>query len=258
MNMSNVKAITIPEGTVKKIENSNGNIIWGSYDAFPYRRLEYVDIPANAYVNLNSQGDINLGLKLDINLNPLDATTQQSGNFFGSIYYNGSTYYRYHLSTTNTGLFQSWFGTEFNSYVNTDIYSNDNNRYYIELNSHTAKDKKLYIDNVQKGTYNTSYTTQCGLVYIGGRRFNNNGTITINDYPRTIRVYYVELVGPNITTNPNDTSKIYPVQRKSDGKIGLLKLWNHGQAIRFCTTETSTELIAGPVVDEYYEGTDWI
>lgn len=44
--MKNVKAISIPvNGTnkvVNKIEDSNGNIIWGSQSAFPYRRLEYI------------------------------------------------------------------------------------------------------------------------------------------------------------------------------------------------------------------------
>ncbi len=42
MNMKDVKEITIPEGSVKQIQDSNGNIIWGSQAAFPYRRLEYL------------------------------------------------------------------------------------------------------------------------------------------------------------------------------------------------------------------------
>lgn len=42
MNLKDIKKITIPEGSVKKIEDSNGNIIWGSQSAFPYRRLEYI------------------------------------------------------------------------------------------------------------------------------------------------------------------------------------------------------------------------
>jgi len=50
MNMKDVKAITIPEGNVKKIEDSNGNIIWGSQSAFPYRRLEYIHLNGNEYL----------------------------------------------------------------------------------------------------------------------------------------------------------------------------------------------------------------
>ena len=67
MALNDVKEITIPEGSVKKIQDSNNNIIWGSESAFPYRILEYIDIPADAYLNLNSQGNSNIGLKLDIN-----------------------------------------------------------------------------------------------------------------------------------------------------------------------------------------------
>ena len=106
IDFSQVKTITIPEGSVKQIQDSNGNIIWGSESAFPYRILEYIDIPADAYLNLNSQGNSNTGLKLDINFNPIDQSTQQSGNIFGSIYYDGSTYYRYHITSDQSGLVQ--------------------------------------------------------------------------------------------------------------------------------------------------------
>ena len=259
MALNDVKEITIPEGSVKKIQDSNNNIIWGSESAFPYRILEYIDIPADAYLNLNSQGNINIGLKLDINFNPTDQSTQQSGNIFGSIYYDGSKYYRYHITITNSGLVQVWFGDGNYSYKDSDIYSNDNNRHLIELNIHSPKDKKLYVDNVDKGTYTTTSTINAGLLYLGARRFNNNGNITINNYDRTIRVYYCELSNDSYSIEkPNDISKLYPVQRKSDGKVGLLKVWKDGEAIKFCASETSTDCIAGPTVQEYYEGTHWI
>lgn len=259
MALNDVKEITIPEGSVKQIQDSNNNIIWGSESAFPYRILEYIDIPADAYLNLNSQGNSNIGLKLDINFNPTGQSTQQIGNVFGSIYYNGSTYYRYHITATNNGLMQVWFGTGNYSYKDSGIYSNDNNRHLIELNINSPKDKKLYVDNVDKGTYTTESTTKTGLLYLGARKFNNNGNITINNYNRTIRVYYCELADDTYSAaNPNDISKLYPVQRKSDGKVGLLKIWKDGKVVRFCVSETSTDCIAGPTVQEYYEGTHWI
>ena len=90
---------------------------------------------------------------------------------------------------------------------------------------HSIKDKKLYVDNVDKGTYTTTSTINAGLLYLGARRFNNNGNITINNYDRTIRVYYCELSNDSYSIEkPNDISKLYPVQRKSDGKVGLLKV----------------------------------
>ena len=51
MALNDVKEITIPEGSVKQIQDSNGNIIWGSQSAFPYRRLEYIKFSGAEYVN---------------------------------------------------------------------------------------------------------------------------------------------------------------------------------------------------------------
>ena len=46
MALNDVKELTIPvngvDKAVKKIEDANGNIIWGSQSTFPYRRLEYI------------------------------------------------------------------------------------------------------------------------------------------------------------------------------------------------------------------------
>lgn len=53
MPLNDVKEITIPEGTVRKIEDENGNMIWGSQSAFPYRRLEYIKFSGNEYVEEN-------------------------------------------------------------------------------------------------------------------------------------------------------------------------------------------------------------
>ena len=90
---------------------------------------------------------------------------------------------------------------------------------------HNIKDKKLYVDNVDKGTYTETSTINTGLLYLGARIFNKNGNITINNYGRTIRVYYCEISSDSYSIeNPKDKSKLYPVQRKSDGKVGLLKV----------------------------------
>lgn len=245
MNMKDVKAITIPQGTVKKIEDSNGDIIWGSQDAFPYRLLDYVDIPADAYINLYNDGGNFIGTKLDINFNPTSQSTQQGSiNLFGAIYYNGSTYYRYHITTTSNGLIQVWYGTGNNAYKDSDIYSNNTERHVIDLNYTTAN--KLYVDDVDKGTYSTPASTSTGNLLLGARRFNNNGTIQINNYPRTIRAYSIE------TKLSTGTSIFYPVQRKSDNVVGFLKVYNNGEATRFITSETSTDLVAGNIVNEYW------
>lgn len=43
INFSQVKKITIPEGSVKKITDSTGTVLWANGTAFPYRRLQYIE-----------------------------------------------------------------------------------------------------------------------------------------------------------------------------------------------------------------------
>ena len=84
MALNDVKEITIPEGSVKKILDSNGNIIWGSESAFPYRRLEYVDMHGKFYNSYNRPaiGLYYLDVKFDTTT-PLD-TAYSYGIYFGS------------------------------------------------------------------------------------------------------------------------------------------------------------------------------
>lgn len=249
MNMKDVKAITIPEGTVKKIEDSNGNIIWGSQAAFPYRILEYIDIPSNAYISTNDNGNSNIGYYIDANWNLNNDTLANGECAFGSIYNNGSNHYRYHLATNANITMQACSGNAtYTSLFNASISA----RHVIELNYHTYNDKKAYVDNVDKGTFSPISGTNTGYLRVGARTVNNGGTVTITNYPHAIRVYSMKQ-----KTSASTNTYFYPVQRKSDGKVGLLKIYNNGAAIRFCTSETSTECIAGPTVQEYFTGTEW-
>lgn len=247
-DMKTVKAIIYNNKSLKNIKNTNGDIIWGSQSDYPYRRLEYIDIPPASYLNLNQQCNNETGLKIEWNPNPTGQTSQQtSGNPWGAIYYNGSTYYRYHLTASSTGQLQAYFGSGTN-YKNTGQTTITNTKTTYELNYKTYKDKKLYVDDTLIGTYTTASSRLTPSFFLGARRRNQNGTTSTEIYPRSIRVYFLEL---QISTG---TSKCYPVQRKSDGAIGLLKVYNDGASVRFCTSETSTPCIAGPVVDEYYDG----
>ena len=88
MALNDVKEITIPEGSVKKIQDSNGNIIWGSESAFPYRRLEYIDM-AGKYINLGIRPEIGLyfmNTKIDT------ASPLVSGNY--GIYFGSAGQYK--------------------------------------------------------------------------------------------------------------------------------------------------------------------
>lgn len=77
MNLKDVKEITIPQGAVKKIEDSNGKIIWGSQDAFPYRRLEYLYFNGtDNYVSLGGKASYN---RQDRITATILSTTQDAG-----------------------------------------------------------------------------------------------------------------------------------------------------------------------------------
>ena len=83
MALNDVKEITIPEGSVKQIQDSNGNIIWGSQLAFPYRRLEYIDM-SGKYINLEARpekGYYFMNTKIDTT-SPL--VSSGYGIYFGS------------------------------------------------------------------------------------------------------------------------------------------------------------------------------
>ena len=51
IDFSQVKTITIPEGSVKKITDSTGAVLWASKTAFPYRRLQYIKFSGAEYVD---------------------------------------------------------------------------------------------------------------------------------------------------------------------------------------------------------------
>lgn len=93
MNMKDVKAITIPQGSVKKIEDSNGNIIWGSQSAFPYRRLEYIESTDNSAkgkyciqfdftIVMNSSSNVHVDIQFQLTKATFDRST---GQYYGAI-----------------------------------------------------------------------------------------------------------------------------------------------------------------------------
>lgn len=59
IDMKTVKAITHDNKSLKNIKDSNGNIIWGSQSAYPYRRLEYLNFNGDQYINTGQY--VNMG-----------------------------------------------------------------------------------------------------------------------------------------------------------------------------------------------------
>ena len=109
MSFSQVKTITIPEGSVKKITDSNGNIIWRNQSAFPYRRLEYIKFSGAEYIDTNAKLPAGTSYKrFDLAINWQDASNwgvngfdSDTNNRF-NIGVNGSGHSRYGSGSTNT------------------------------------------------------------------------------------------------------------------------------------------------------------
>ncbi len=231
INFANVKAITIPEGSVKAI-SSGGVILW-QLSEDPYEILSFIDIPYGCYINLKENGSSAIGTKIDANFN-VEGTATASGTHqaFGAIYNDGSTYYRYHTQVSNAGAYVFYYGSG-NNYLSSDV-SLSNSRHVYEINYHTYGDNALYVDGVSKGTYPTPSAQSCGNLYIGGRRFDNNGTVTINDFYYTIRLFALEM-----KKSASSTIYFYPAKRKSDGKVGLYKV--DGDTTEFLTSDTAVD-----------------
>ena len=260
-DIRNARYIQIPEsGTIYKslgtwfqnspqvdsITDSNGNLIWGNINKYPYELLDYIDIPSGCYLNLSVAGNSTVGCYVDANWN-IDGDSFASDSLpFGSIRYNGSSYYRYHLVINNSiGMRAAYANSSYSSLPQLFSAANSNNRYVLELNYHTYNDKKAYVDNVEKGTFNPTASQTTGDLFIGARRFDNNGTITINDYTHTMRVYSIK-----IKTASDTEYTYYPVIQRATGKIGLLRYVNGSKL--FIGSQTSVSPIQGTVSNYYW------
>ncbi len=79
MDLNTVKAITIPEGSVKKITDSNGNTLWGDPTAFPYRRLQYIESTGTQAIDTGVACARNSYLKLYVEDTSNGTGAQQQG-----------------------------------------------------------------------------------------------------------------------------------------------------------------------------------
>lgn len=238
MNMKDVKAITIPEGTVKKIEDSNGNILWGSQDAFPYRRLEYIHFNGNDYINSGFTPWNNFGFYLDIQWDQR-ADDQYQYNGHGRVISNNRCFIG-----SETGGKASYGSGAASGNISS---SNTFERHTYQVNtSSTSTGGKFYIDGVQVWSGNSSYKeTNRGTIYVGAVYRNSS------DYSYCkAKIYNVRFIN-SVSTSSIITWNWIPVQRKSDNAIGFLNLVSNGSKTFY--TSVNGLLEAGPVIDEYWD-----
>lgn len=256
MNMKDVKAITIPEGSVKQIQDSNGNIIWGSQSAFPYRRLEYIHFSGAEYIienfNLSTK---NRRMILDYTADTFTNNTTLLGQYDNnSVADNTKRLYIVRQATTNGNqlahcIGNTWVGAT-NAAVNTRYLST------IAYTSASTNTLKVNIKNVDTGQTLTNTTgtgtgtsiQNFGAIGTIGACVNKmtNGTFVRNGF-WTGKLYKFEKYVDSTGVLQNNQ---IPCQRKSDGVCGL---YDTAGGLFFPMTGTNiTDSAAGPVVDEYW------
>ena len=244
MNMKDVKAITIPEGTVKKIEDSNGNIIWGSQSAFPYRRLEYIHFNGSEYILIEKPAANYYFLSFS-----LDSIVNDKFIFGanGDSTSNGAM--RITNRTASTGYIQTRYGR--NSSSNTNI---------AQVSTNTIYQMRLRI--LANNTLYSAIANSSGTV-IGSNNFSAVSFTKANMNNFAIMGYSAGTVS-NMTAGKvywylkRETDgasavliRAYPCQRKSDGVCGLYDTIN--SVFYPMAGTTITDAAAGPILDEYWD-----
>ena len=241
IDFSQVKEITIPEGSVKQIADSSGTIIWKSKSAFPYRRLEYIKFSGAEYVDTNvllASG--NIYKRFDLSLDFQDITNwgvngfdSKTANRF-NMGVNGSGYARYGSGSTNT-------------WANSDGYLFDlDTKYELVLWANKGSTNLAVWQNESNiwtsTTRSISFTSATGNIYIGA--VNNNNAVS--SYCKE-KVYSARLASGSYS---GQVFLGIPCQRKSDNVCGLYDTVSN--TFKPMQGTVITDEAAGTVVDEYW------
>lgn len=259
--MTDIKAISIPEGQVKKIEDSNGNIIWGSEDAYPYRQLECL----NMYSTF-----ISLPFVPKASFYYADCkfpSTWDSFGTWGMIYgaegYSGAAQRMWFAMQSNSSgrLFERIKGLEtpvatLSSLSQDHLYecrirnyfsgNNTSGRYWVALQDITDG-SQVYGQYYNAASLSMNFGTFNNIgINIANRR-NSSGKYSANSGYLSFSLYSF-YIRAGADSDPIVFNGI-PVQRKSDGVCGLYDVIN--SAFYPCSGSASITC-AGPVVSEYF------
>ena len=249
MALNDVKELTIPvngvDKAVKKIEDANGNIIWGSQSTFPYRRLEYIHFNGAEYILTEKPAANYYYLQFS-----LDSIVNDKFIFGANGDSTSTGAMRITNRTSSTGYMQTRFGR--NSSTNTDIAK-------VSANAIYQMRLRIYDNNTLFSALNNASGTAIGTKNFSAVSFtkaNMNkfaimgyGTGTTATNTSAGKVYWY------LKRQTDGTSTIlvraYPCQRKSDGVCGLYDVLNG----TFYPMEgtTITDGAAGPIADEYWD-----
>ena len=256
----NVEIDSVEVG-VSKITNSNGDIIWGSQEAFPYRRLEYVH--TNGTDNYLTTGCTTNTTKYREVTFSMDSAETPSGD----IYILGSrntsaaaAQQRYWLPRIDGNGIRFVIGstwTSNNAYpVPTYIVANEKRTVFattstsssnmkMDFGLKNASGSNMFTGNITGGAVSGFSSRE--LILMATNDGSGNSGVTPKGYCAGRLYSFIER---NTNASGTITHRLIPCQRKSDGKVGMYDVttstFNEMQG-----TTDSTSL--GPIVDEYWD-----
>ena len=265
--MKDVTAITIPDGTVKKIEDANGKVIWGSPTDFPYRRLEYLNMYGR-YWNISVRPQkgyyfLNFTLNASTPLNPND----DYGVFFGCA---GSSSRRLFFGINSNGIFQR-LKNNANTLVASSSSLSDTIKYQIRLRTYAANNtagtwwfglQNLNDNSRIYGQYynNTTYAmnlNELPYLHINAHAYNSSGTSAVPQtvvHKGAIDFKFYRFIKREDGDDSAIVWDVYPVQRKSDGVIGFYNISNnYFFPVKDAATDSNITTLTEPVADEYWD-----
>ena len=160
VTMKNVQAMSIPQGTVKKIQNVENQIIWGSYEAFPYRRLEYIQTTGNQYIDLVDKGYKSTSIaEFEGSIQKWEDTSKTTFMFGLRTQTNGWTSYKtaFLVCAHNTGT--TTYEIAFNYSDKDSGWLTGTQLTYDTDHVFRLEPKKLLVDGIQIGSVSSSNLT---------------------------------------------------------------------------------------------------
>ena len=245
IDFSQVKTITIPEGSVTKITDSNGNILWADDTKYPYRQLKWINFTGAQYCGLGSTWTMDKAYGFNIIREATDS------NIEGILAENNSSYgsggYICNIQTNSSGLYFTYkagSSTSPNYVLNDYLPNNSKRRLWTYLS------KNLIVLDVRdtsgKVLGNDEFKISSGT-------WPGSNEVIIGTNLKGIKIRSLTIANATISSGSKinvgtTTSKILPCQRKSDGKLGFY-ITSDNTFHPLSGTVTSANI--GPTVDEY-------
>ena len=205
MNFANVKSIAIPEGTVKRITNSLGTVLWEKSELpSAYREVSGFDFDGNSYfvtdVILEGTDTISLEYMATTACNVIGSYKSGSANNNFSFYHSSNAYIRYNGSLYRADLSAN---TRYKiDFTSTGFYIDSSLAKGWEEKSFTCEDE-MRIGALPNSTAAKLNGALYGRVKInGGNKFNGVPVERIAD---NVLGYYDTVSGNFYTNQGNGT-----------------------------------------------------